>query len=474
MQTKKFGEQITRILAENERRRREIPADFYSLMRLPNLFMYTQRNRSILRLLWREKVVSLSGRRILDVGCGAGGWLLDFLSWGANPELLYGIDIDEKQIAEAAQKLPEADLRVGNAAELPWPDAFFDIVFQATLFSSILSLDFTRDVAAEMMRVTKRGGLILWYDLRFNNPRNPHVRGICAREIKQLFPGCSFTLRRLTLLPPLARNIVPMSWLAALLLEKLPFLRTHILAFIKPRRESAIASDIRARPVPTFGGLATTPDDAEIYYSPMTRSLAEEVADLHILCFQDFFLTGLGRGVLTRYYNHYDGRPDSIFFVARSSSGKVVALVAGSRNYEEFLRTFYRDNLLALTIAIVKALFFDSHLRGKIRRRTPQIKAAITSLFQSRCSSGHAYKSDGLSPFDTAGLACVAVHPHFRGKGVAVELFRLFEEYGRKLGVRKAGLSVIVSNARAIGFYKKVGWHIASSDSGYIVFEKML
>ncbi len=235
MEIKRFGEQIAAVLAENERRRREIPADFYSLMRLPNLFMYTQRNRSLLRLLRRERIIFLAGRKILEVGCGCGEWLVDFMAWGATPELLSGIDVDEKQIAHAAEKIPAADLRVGNAAELPWRDAFFDIVLQATLFTSILNPDFKKAVAAEMMRVVKPGGLILWYDFRFDNPWNPHVRGIGAREIKRLFPGCSFRLRRLTLLPPLARKIVPVSWLAALLLEKLPFLRTHILASIRPR-----------------------------------------------------------------------------------------------------------------------------------------------------------------------------------------------------------------------------------------------
>jgi ubiquinone/menaquinone biosynthesis C-methylase UbiE len=233
VQENRFAEHVKSILAEYERRRREIPADFYSPLRLPNLFIHTQRKRSLLHLLRKENIATLSGREILDVGCGSGAWLLDFLLWGATPERLCGIDIDEHEIAEAARKLPRADLRVGNAAALPWPDDHFDIVVQATLFSSILDAHFKETIAGDIVRVTKPGGLILWYDLRLNNPRNPAVRGIGARELRRLFPGCPIRLKRMTLLPPLARKVVPVSWTAAMLLEVVPLLRSHILAIIR-------------------------------------------------------------------------------------------------------------------------------------------------------------------------------------------------------------------------------------------------
>jgi len=84
-----------------------------------------------------------------------------------------------------------------------------------------------------MVRVTKPGGIILWYDLRFNNPWNPNVRGIEAAEIRSLFPGCNVRLERLTLAPPLARHIVPISYPIALMIEQLPFLRTHYLGVIR-------------------------------------------------------------------------------------------------------------------------------------------------------------------------------------------------------------------------------------------------
>lgn len=469
MREDRFAEYTDRILAENERRRREIPADFYSPMRLPNVFINAQRNRCLVQLLRHEKITSLAGRRILDVGCGTGEWLLELLSWGATPALLSGIDIDPKQIAEAERKLPQADLRVGNAVRLPWRDTYFDIVLQATLFSSILDPALRKAAAAEMMRVAKPGGLILWYDSRVNNPWNPDLRGIRAVEIRRLFSGCSLKARSTTLLPPLAREIVPMSWVVALLLETLPFLRTHLLGCVRLPGTGHPLHARNERRTPT-----DAPDKEEIRCSPMSRSLVEGVVDLHILCFPDFFLTGLGRKILTRYYNHYNGRADSICFVARSSSGRVIGLGTGSRNYEKFLRSFYRSHFVALALAVARAFFRNRDLREKIRVRTPYIRGAVLSFFPRRSPPRQAPASQTMKRSETAGLASLAVHPHFRRQGVATELYRLFEQRASQLGVRRIEASVLLHNTRTIALNKKVGMRVIREEKGYAEFEKTL
>src|SRR5262249_38083727 len=87
-----------------------------------------------------------------------------------------------------------------------------------------------REIAGEMLRIVKPKGAILWVDFRFNNPRNPNVRGIGAREIRDLFPDCEVKLSSTTLAPPIARRIVPVSWTLGLALESLPFLLTHYAA----------------------------------------------------------------------------------------------------------------------------------------------------------------------------------------------------------------------------------------------------
>jgi hypothetical protein len=88
-------------------------------------------------------------------------------------------------------------------------------------------------MAAEMLRVVKPTGLILWYDYHVNNPWNKDVRGVKRREIYELFPNCQIDLERITLLPPLARALAPYSYLACYLMEKFPLLCTHYLGAIR-------------------------------------------------------------------------------------------------------------------------------------------------------------------------------------------------------------------------------------------------
>lgn len=224
--------EILRIRAEYARRRKEIPADFYSWGRPTNLFFDTQLIRDCIAGLKSEGMFPLEGRAVADIGCGAGRWLLEFAQWEATS--LHGIELDEARIQRARARLSAtADLRVGDARFLPWAADSFDLVSQFTLFSSVLSSSVKQQIAAEMLRVLKPGGVILWFDLRMNNPRNPNVRGIPADEIRSLFPSCRVQLRRVTLAPPIARLVVPISWTAAAILEELPFLRTHYLALIR-------------------------------------------------------------------------------------------------------------------------------------------------------------------------------------------------------------------------------------------------
>jgi hypothetical protein len=76
--------------------------------------------------------------------------------------------------------------------------------------------------------------LIVWYDF-WLNPSNRQTRGIRPAEIRHLFPGCTFDFRKITLAPPLARRVVPLSWLAAYLLEKLSVFNSHYLVGIRKK-----------------------------------------------------------------------------------------------------------------------------------------------------------------------------------------------------------------------------------------------
>ena len=199
-------------------------------------FMVQQRERRLLDLLQRHDFAGLESKTILEVGCGTGQWLRDFIKWGARPENVTGIDLLPERVSRARRLCPPAvRIQRASAAQLPFFGERFDVVLQSTVFTSILDSELKQHVAAEMRRVVKREGLILWYDYHANNPWNSDVRGVKRREIGQLFPDCRIKLERITLLPPLARCLAPYSYLGCYLLEKFPPLCTHYLGVIRKK-----------------------------------------------------------------------------------------------------------------------------------------------------------------------------------------------------------------------------------------------
>ena len=64
--------------------------------------------------------------KILDIGCGKGYLLYDFLQLKKDAEI-YGIDISNYAIKNAKEEIRDR-LKVGNATDIPWPDNYFDLV----------------------------------------------------------------------------------------------------------------------------------------------------------------------------------------------------------------------------------------------------------------------------------------------------------------------------------------------------------
>jgi SAM-dependent methyltransferase len=227
--------EIARITTEYARRARTIPRDFYGWQTDANRYHHTQVYRATIAALVREQLYPLDDLRVADIGCGNGTWLLEFAQWGARPRNLAGIDLDRSRIDRAREVLPASDLRVGDARTTGWASSSFDIVSQFTVFTSILDPGVKREVAAELIRILRPSGIVVWFDSRRSNPKNPHHRGIGFDEIRHLFPGCTVRVHSVLLAPPIARHLAGISWMAALALEKVPFLRTHCLAIIRKR-----------------------------------------------------------------------------------------------------------------------------------------------------------------------------------------------------------------------------------------------
>lgn len=135
----------------------------------------------------------VSGRRVLEVGCGTGNISLPLAQRGAQ---VVGLDVSRPMLARARAKVGPMDLLVdwvcGAAGSLPFADESFDGVL------SILALDFMANreqVIQEMVRVLRPGGFLavamlnryslwtikrmvrawfkpsLWRDVRFITPK---------------------------------------------------------------------------------------------------------------------------------------------------------------------------------------------------------------------------------------------------------------------------------------------------------------
>jgi len=101
------------------------------------------------------------GMRVLDFGCGP-GTLSVGLAKAIEPGEMHGIDVEASQI-EIAQNAAEAGghmnatFHVGNAAELPFEDGYFDVAHCHTV---LMHIPDTQAVLAEVKRVLKPGGII--------------------------------------------------------------------------------------------------------------------------------------------------------------------------------------------------------------------------------------------------------------------------------------------------------------------------
>ena len=217
-----------------ERYARRQDAGRYSMLR-PEVWQAVQeRQRAMLELFVRAGLQDLWSLRLMEVGCGAGGNLLELLRQGFAPQHLGGIELLPERLAQARAVLPAAvALQGGDALHAPVAAQSLDIVFVSTVFSSLLDPAYQQRLADALWAWLKPGGAVLWYDFTVDNPRNPDVRGVPLPRLRALFPQGQMRHRRVTLAPPLARALVRLHPALYPWFNALPWLRTHLLAWIE-------------------------------------------------------------------------------------------------------------------------------------------------------------------------------------------------------------------------------------------------
>lgn len=224
---------IERLRQEYSRRAENLKAkDLYSSENPAHNWMISDRQQNILGLVNSRLTGSLSNLQILEIGCGSGGVLKEFIQFGATPVQLTGVDLLFNRLERAAADLPECSWVNANGQYLPLKDQSFDLLLQFTAFSSILDPGTKREMAADMLRVLKPGASILWYDFIWN-PTNKQTKGIGLNEIKTLFPFCKLFPLRITLIPPLTRLLLPSFPRLVNRLSSLKVFNSHLLVWIQ-------------------------------------------------------------------------------------------------------------------------------------------------------------------------------------------------------------------------------------------------
>lgn len=217
-----------------ERYARRSAADArYSPLRADVMATLQERQRSLRALLQAHGHDDPAALRVIEVGCGAGGNLLELLQLGFRPGHLQGVELLPERLALARERLPSGvALHGGDAAQLSLPEGSQDLVYVSTVFSSLLDDAFQQRLADAMWRWVRPGGAVLWYDFSVDNPANRDVRGVPLRRVRELFPQGRIDARRVTLAPPIARRVVRLHPSLYTVFNALPLLRTHRLAWI--------------------------------------------------------------------------------------------------------------------------------------------------------------------------------------------------------------------------------------------------
>jgi len=91
--------------------------------------------------------------KVLDIGCGKGFFLYDFLKIKPKAEV-YGIDISQYAVNNSKTEIKN-NLKVGNANKLPWDDNTFDLVVSINTLHCLHNYDL-EDAMREMERVGKK------------------------------------------------------------------------------------------------------------------------------------------------------------------------------------------------------------------------------------------------------------------------------------------------------------------------------
>jgi SAM-dependent methyltransferase len=136
-----------------------VPADYYHrISNIEDHHWWSLGMRALSATLLGEHLTR-PGSRLLDAGCGAGGFLRWAIDRGSFSHAA-GVDIASSALDLAQRRVPEAEFRAAALHELPFENGSFDLVFCNDVLQHVPESELTESIS-ELRRVTAPAGVIL-------------------------------------------------------------------------------------------------------------------------------------------------------------------------------------------------------------------------------------------------------------------------------------------------------------------------
>lgn len=177
-------------------------------------------------------------------------------------------------------------------------------------------------------------------------------------------------------------------------------------------------------------------------YRLVKQTEFDALAKLHLLAFNDFFLTTLGYYFLKTYYRASLKSKDSIAVCAINEKGDIVGFSIGCVQSKGFHKKLMLTNFTKFFVQAIRIFFTNPK--------------AIIRLLNNLDKD-----SDTNDNGNYTELLSIAVSPDYKGLGVGKELIKAFELEAIKKGCKKIALTTDYSNNdQVVSFYKKVGYTV--------------
>ena len=194
----------------------------------------------------------------------------------------------------------------------------------------------------------------------------------------------------------------------------------------------------------------------QLHARDMTLADVDQVVALHQAAFPDYFMTGLGRGMLRQFYRQAVTDPSTFAAILeQTAGGRIIGLAVSTYN-PAFHTKLMRRHLPPLICSLIRGVFTSKAIRQGLWNRLSFIKR----FFRAQPDQGLA--KAGIPPANgpEARFLDVAIHPDCRGGGNAEHLVQYITERVFQKDVARLGGSVFPENYGCLIMWKRLGWKV--------------